>query len=696
MNVPFTRACGRALLLALTWLLVMPGNVWAFETINRIKQSGQLKVAVLAGPVRTEDRRLLEGLAQALDSELVLLPMKSHQGLVEALDQGQVDLVGEPVAVGRPWPERHAASRPVRHADLWLVGSAAGHEQATLGLPFASDAWYQALENRRQLTSFELRVASGTAGAGDLLKRVARGEFAATLAYDFELERAGESALVGLKVQQRLQDQVALSWVLRSADRVLRHKVDRYLETWGLTREAMFVDSGDWDAIQQRGRVRMVTLYRPETYFAWSGQLLGLDFELGKAFAARHGLALDVVLARDRKDLEDRLARGEADFGAALLRADQLDKTLSHSQPYYRGQGVLLAPRGRFHQLSPAGLHDATVVLPEDSPYRDQLISWQQAGVRVVINTLPAATDATVLIDQVLAGSADLTIIDKHRYQLESVWRDNIEAVLPVNIEVPRVWAVRSGNPELRRQINQYWDSTLGSWHYNVTVQKYFGASGTSESFRAAFATFARDHAISPYDELVRRYAGYYDFDWRLILAMIFQESRFDPLAVSVSGARGLMQLKPVAARQVGIEDLFDPRQAVHAGVRYLDWLRDRFEPELDVRDRLWFSLAAYNGGLTHIRAARVEAARLGLDNRRWFGNVEQALVALKESGNPTYAGVDVDQIVGYVARISDRYRSYVQLTGVTPPTRATNLAETQTETSRQSQQPVSRIGLLQ
>ncbi|MEM6936915.1 MAG: transglycosylase SLT domain-containing protein, partial [Pseudomonadota bacterium] len=136
---------------------------------------------------------------------------------------------------------------------------------------------------------------------------------------------------------------------------------------------------------------------------------------------------------------------------------------------------------------------------------------------------------------------------------------------------------------------------------------------------------------------------------------------RFDPNAVSRSGARGLMQVQDAASRQVGISNLFDPKEAVHAGVKYLDWVRSQFEADLDIRDRTWFSLAAYNGGLTHVNAARKLAASQGRDPRRWFGHVELAVGDL--SSQPRYQALDSRQVTDYVTRVRDYYEMYVRLT---------------------------------
>jgi membrane-bound lytic murein transglycosylase F len=173
------------------------------------------------------------------------------------------------------------------------------------------------------------------------------------------------------------------------------------------------------------------------------------------------------------------------------------------------------------------------------------------------------------------------------------------------------------------------------------------------------------DGSISPYDDLVRRAAEAHGFDWRLVVAQMYQESRFDPDAESWAGARDLMQVLPRTAQELGIDDLHDPEKSVEAGLRYLEWVRERFPASLDPAERMWFTLAGYNAGHGHVRDARRLARRLGHDPDRWFGHVERAMLKLSE---PEYANrarhgfVRGREPVQYVRAIRDRYQAYVDL----------------------------------
>ena len=112
---------------------------------------------------------------------------------------------------------------------------------------------------------------------------------------------------------------------------------------------------------------------------------------------------------------------------------------------------------------------------------------------------------------------------------------------------------------------------------------------------------------------------------------------------------------------------LDDPETAIHAGVRYMHWVRARFEEELPVRDRMWFTLAGYNAGPGHVRDARRLAANMGLNPNRWFDNVEEAMLLLsrREYARAAQHGYcRCKEPVKYVVEIQTRYSAYVETVG--------------------------------
>ena len=135
---------------------------------------------------------------------------------------------------------------------------------------------------------------------------------------------------------------------------------------------------------------------------------------------------------------------------------------------------------------------------------------------------------------------------------------------------------------------------------------------------------------ISRYDHLIRAYAKQHGFDWRLIAALIRQESNFNPYARSRSDARGLMQLIPKTAKEVGVRHVYNPKQNIAGGIQYLRKMYDHFA-HIKTEDRMKFALASYNAGLGHILDAR-EVAGYHRHNRNNWELVKKSLVKLTEA----------------------------------------------------------------
>ena len=169
--------------------------------------------------------------------------------------------------------------------------------------------------------------------------------------------------------------------------------------------------------------------------------------------------------------------------------------------------------------------------------------------------------------------------------------------------------------------------------------------------------------AISPYDDLVKKESLKYGLDWRLITSQMYQESRFNPKARSFAGAQGLLQVMPRTGRQFGYTNLTKPENGVAAGLAYLDWLEQRFPARLDLAEKLYFTLAAYNAGHGHVEDARRLAQRLGKDPDKWFGHVEDAMLLLAKpqyARQARYGYVRGSEPVKYVREIKNRYLGYV------------------------------------
>ena len=211
---------------------------------------------------------------------------------------------------------------------------------------------------------------------------------------------------------------------------------------------------------------------------------------------------------------------------------------------------------------------------------------------------------------------------------------------------------MRKDTPKLLEAVNALVKEVRkGTLLGNVLIKRYYGSRKWIDN---VFSDEARERYRETVD-VIKRYAQMYDFDWLMITAQGYQESKLDQSKRSHSGAVGVMQVLPTTAADpnIGIPDIEDTEQNVHAGVKYLRFLRQRYfrSEEIGPLDRVLFSFAAYNAGPANIRKARSRAAEMGFDPNRWFGHVEVA-AARTISREP----------VVYVRNIYKYYIAYKQL----------------------------------
>jgi soluble lytic murein transglycosylase-like protein len=182
---------------------------------------------------------------------------------------------------------------------------------------------------------------------------------------------------------------------------------------------------------------------------------------------------------------------------------------------------------------------------------------------------------------------------------------------------------------------------------------------------------------LSPYDHLISHYAEAAGIDWRLIAAVIYEESRFVHDSISDAGAYGLMQVMPIAAREMGEGEFHEPEANIRTGVRYLQRLEREYRTARD-RDRQALALAAYNMGLGHVQDAQTLARRFGYDPWRWDGSMDVMVSLLEEpqmSDQLANGFAQGRSVVDYVDRVLRRYASYRRDLPAVPPGRVLNPA---------------------
>ncbi len=620
------------------------------------------------------ERELIVSFAHSVGLTPVLVTVDAHDELVPALLEGKGDVIAANFTVTPERKKQIAFSVPVAMVREQLVTRADDHRLKKpadlagrrIAVRRSSSFWGTAKALRAKHASLKLDAAPEHLDTEQILDRVARSEFDVTVADD-NLMGSVLAYRSDLRPAFDLTPERPAAFGVRPDADALLDALNRFLNEAKLIRRRPPVYSEDLPGIRKHGVLRVLTRNNPATYFLWRGELLGFEYELIRKFAEQHGLRVEMVVPPGRDDLIPWLKEGRGDVVAASLTitAEREEQGIHFSRPYHSVSEILVARADEKETAlaKPADLEGRTVAVRRSSSYWNTLERLRQSGIALEIDTVPEELETEEIIAKVAAGDYDLTVADSHILDIELTWRDDIRAAFPLGDSVSHGWAVREDDTQLLTAITSFLKKEYRGLFYNITYKKYFKNARTIRKhveFRAS-----RTGELSPYDDLVRRYAEQYGFDWRLVVAQMYQESRFDPGARSWAGAVGLMQVLPRTAKSMGFADVSEPEEGIHAGVKYLDWVRKRFGTELPVEDRTWFTLAAYNVGYGHVLDARRLARKLRLNPDRWFNNVEKAMLLLARrqyARQARHGYCRGSEPVKYVRSIRNRYEAYTQV----------------------------------
>ena len=439
----------------------------------------------------------------------------------------------------------------------------------------------------------------------------------------------------------------------------------------------------DLDGITERRVVRALVVRSRTFYFFDGAAQRGLAYEMLKAFEEflndklnTGALKISVVFVPVVRDqLLPALTAGYGDLAVANLtitpaRREQVDFSI----PVWRNVSEILVTGPTAPAIASAqDLSGKTVHARASSSYYESLAALNerlqaQGKAPAEVTAVDEHIEDEGLLEMVQAGLVPAVVVDSHKAEFWAQILEDInlrkDIVLRTGADV--AWALRKNSPKLKGIVNEFLAKNReGSLLGNLLFTRYL--KETDHLANALQSSEVRKFRNTAH--LFQRYASMYGFDWLMIMSQAYQESRLDNSLVSDAGAVGIMQLLPSTAadKNVNIADVGELENNIHAGNKYLRFIRDRYfeEEAMDDLNKTLFSFAAYNAGPARIASLRKAAAAQGLDPNAWFDNVE-VLAAQRVGREP----------VDYVRNIYKYWIAYrlsrAQLdAAVNPPTAA-------------------------
>ena len=439
----------------------------------------------------------------------------------------------------------------------------------------------------------------------------------------------------------------------------------------------------DFSEIKKDSQLTVISGFNSTSYFLYKGRPMGFEYELLERLAQDLDLNLNIVLSNDLRDQAFMLNRGDGDLIAYNLKVSKNRRdVMQFTDPFHYVEQVLVQRKPenywklniddytRSVVTSIAQLANKKIHIRNSSIYYSRLLNLEEeTGEEFNIELVNEELTDEDLIRMVSEGEIEFTIADKNVALLNQTYLKNIDVDLAVSFPQSVAWGVRRNAPVLQDTINQWINKAQKSGLIRTIYQKYF------ENERAYIKRMNSDYlsitggGISPYDELFKKYANEINWDWKLLAAQCYHESKFDPDAKSWAGAKGLMQLiNATAAGYIDTAQITDPEKNIYAASKYISHLNKFWNDKIsDIEERRKFILASYNVGEGHILDAIRLSEKFGDKTDVWTDNVEK-YIRLKS--NPKYYKDEVvrngycrgEQTYKYVRSILNTYDQYKML----------------------------------
>lgn len=372
------------------------------------------------------------------------------------------------------------------------------------------------------------------------------------------------------------------------------------------------------EMIKARGELRVTTINAPPSYSSDNGVPSGIDYELTKMFADYLGVNLKIEPRSNIQQMFSALEKNEVDIlAAALMYNPDKMKNFHVSPSYYSVSQQLVYYKGNKKPTDLAKLddklyvshgtaHQTTLTKLKEKKY--PTLDWQ-------------ASDKTSrdLLRQVANGTIKYAIADSVTIAALQRIYPQLDVAFDISDEEPVMWYLASTEDDsLYAAIIDFFSKVSADSTLAKLEEKYLGHMvGSFDYVDSQTFIQAIEKILPDYQTLFEKYE-LKNVDWRMLAAIAYQESHWDPLATSPTGVRGLMMLTRSTSEMIGITNRIDPEQSIYGGAAYLEYLLSRIPNEIPEDERIWFALIAYNMGFAHMQDTRLLTKIQGSDPNSW------------------------------------------------------------------------------
>jgi membrane-bound lytic murein transglycosylase F len=403
----------------------------------------------------------------------------------------------------------------------------------------------------------------------------------------------------------------------------------------GCTKSPVSVPVPDPDTTRE---LVVTTRYGPATYYLDAeSNRAGYTYDVIQAFASQNGWTVKWQESESYADLFETLHKNRTHLVAAsLIAAAVEEQRLLRTPPLYETRVVVVTRDTAAKIRNLADLGKVRLGAMADSGHLPLLVSAHRKYPKLSWTTLQDVFPEE-LLSRLAEGELDAVVVNEQDFDLARNHYPSLKIAYSFAGQQPVVWALpHRSSKKLAIKLNQFFIESRRNGKLKQIYERYFGHVKRLEPEHAEGILDRRLSTLPRYRNYFHEAENVTSIDWRLLAAIGYQESKWDPYATSFTGVRGLMMLTNETADRMGVTDRLDPRQSILAGAKYLTLLKESLPARIAEPDKTWLALAAYNQGLGHLEDARRIAKSKGMNPDSW-ADVKQTLPLLSRGG---YKGV--------------------------------------------------------
>ena len=372
--------------------------------------------------------------------------------------------------------------------------------------------------------------------------------------------------------------------------------------------------------IRRQDKLIVLTLNSPTTYYLGADDKpAGFEYDLTKALADSLNVDVEYKVLDNIVDLLNAINSGEGHIAAAgLTRTDTREQKYIFGPDYKAVQQQVVCHRRSILPNDINELINRSILVIADSSYEEALQEHQQDHPELKWETT-SDLSAEQVLEKLVNKEVDCTIVDSSVFSLNHRYYPDLKEAFPISEQQSLAWVLPPDSAAFKQYVNDWFAKIENSSALNIINERYYGYVDMFDFYDNHIYLKRIKSRLPEYESAFREVAEQYQIPWTLLAAQSYQESRWNPEALSHTGVRGLMMLTQATAEAIGIKKRTDPRQSIKGGAKYLNQMLKKVPEDVAAEDRIWFALAAYNIGFAHLLDARKLASELGKNSSTWL-----------------------------------------------------------------------------